>query len=112
MGRKNYGPDLWDPKGVHGDVSLNGAALQSADGWIAWNLPLLDVSQRLPREGSPVGSCSTGGNAPTTEPHFYRGTIDIQPARAADSADVKDTFLVTKQWGRGIVWINGFNIGR
>ncbi|ELT91801.1 hypothetical protein CAPTEDRAFT_23316, partial [Capitella teleta] len=39
-------------------------------------------------------------------PFVLRGTLHV------DSLDPKDTFLKIEQWGRGIVLINGFNLGR
>ena len=43
---------------------------------------------------------------PTTQiPSAYKGIlrIDEEPA---------DTFILTKAWGKGVVFVNGFNIGR
>lgn len=43
----------------------------------------------------------------TKEPAFYAGSFSI------DSIDhVKDTYLSFSGWGKGIAFVNDFNIGR
>jgi beta-galactosidase len=37
-------------------------------------------------------------------PAFYRGTFEL--------AETGDTFLDTRGWGKGTVWINGHHLGR
>ena len=37
-------------------------------------------------------------------PAFYRGELKVEAA--------KDTFLALPGWTKGVVWINGFNLGR
>jgi beta-galactosidase len=41
------------------------------------------------------------------EPAFYSGHFLIDK-----SSQVKDTFLSFKNWGKGIVFVNDFNLGR
>lgn len=41
------------------------------------------------------------------EPAFYSGRFLIDK-----SSRVKDTFLSFKNWGKGIVFVNDFNLGR
>ena len=40
----------------------------------------------------------------STGPAFYRGRFDLP--------DTGDTFLDTRGWGKGAVWINGHALGR
>ncbi|BAJ65004.1 glycoside hydrolase family 35 protein [Anaerolinea thermophila] len=91
MGRVNYGPDLADRKGITEGVLLG---QQWLFGWTVYPLPLEDLSaiRYLPGE-------------PEEFPAFLRGTWTINGTPA-------DTFLALPGWTKGVVWINGFNIGR
>ncbi len=42
-------------------------------------------------------------------PVFARATFDLAADIAGDSTDL---YLDTAGWGKGVVWINGFNLGR
>lgn len=88
-GRTNYGPNMGrDPKGIAGAVLLE---LQAQFDWQYRTLPMADIS------GLTFGEFA---NTPAT---FHCGTF------RAD--EIVDTFL--KRPGvKGIVWINGFNLGR
>ncbi len=92
MGRVNFGPGLLDRKGILGGITF---AEQFQYGWEVYPLPLDDLS-RL--KFSPLP-------APVQDqPTFYRATFDLtEPA---------DTFLALPGWTKGVVWINGFNLGR
>ncbi len=91
MGRVNYGPWLGERKGLVGGVSHG---QQSIHGWETTALPLAD----LPDLGATVPPTDVDGAA------FYRGTFEADgPA---------DTFVSTADWGKGYVWVNGFNLGR
>lgn len=92
MGRVNFGPHLLDLKGILGGVTLAG---QFQFGWQVFPLPLDDLSK--------LRFTSTRGEPPN-RPTFYRGTFNVdQPA---------DTFLALPGWTKGVVWVNGFNLGR
>jgi beta-galactosidase len=43
-------------------------------------------------------------NDRTNEPTFWRGYLDIDT--------VADTFLDMSKWVKGVIWVNGFNLGR
>ncbi|MCL6442407.1 MAG: beta-galactosidase [Alicyclobacillus sp.] len=95
MGRVNYGPHLRDRKGITEGVRLDNQFLFD---WTIYTLPLDDLSRvqyRSLREGS--GEVLEG-------PRFYRGhfLVDV----------VADTFLALPGWTKGVVYINGFNLGR
>lgn len=91
MGRVNYSVKMNNQhKGIKGGVIVNGA-FQSD--WEHYNLPLdnlekLDFS-RAYREGVPA---------------FYRFVLEVDEAG--------DTFLDFSGWGKGVAFINGFNLGR
>lgn len=91
MGRINYSVKMnTQHKGIKGGVIVNGA-FQS--GWRHYALPLdqlelLDFSQAYV-SGTPA---------------FYRFELEVDEAG--------DTFLDFTGWGKGVAWINGFNLGR
>jgi beta-galactosidase len=97
LGRVDYGPRLGETKGIVGAVSADGQTLR---GWQVLPLelddiaPVADAIRRLPAE--PVAALAG--------PVFARATFDL-PA-------VRDLYLDTGAWGKGVVWINGFCLGR
>lgn len=94
MGRVNYGLYLKDAKGITEGVALNSQFLFD---WTIYPLPLADLSA-LPFAPFPYPF-------KTVEyPMFFRGELIID--------DIADTFALLQGWTKGVVWINGFNIGR
>jgi beta-galactosidase len=90
MGRVNFGPQLVsDRKGITEKVTLDGEELT---GWEIFPLPLNDA-ERWPFS-----------KAPAAGPALHRGTVHLSA--------VGDTFLDMRGWGKGIVWVNGHNLGR
>jgi len=90
MGRVNFGPRLVnDRKGLIGKVTLNGEELTE---WEHFLFPLTD-----PGKG-PFARTSVKC------PALYRGTFNLDRAG--------DTFLDCRGWGKGLIWINGHNLGR
>jgi len=91
-GRINFTTELRNERqGIGGPVTFAGNELTD---WEVFPLPMDDLShlQFSKRIGSP--------NAP----FFYRGRFDLQ--------NTGDTFLDTRGWGKGAVWINGHALGR
>lgn len=91
MGRVNYGPHLFDRKGISRDVILGWQILSS---WEIFPLPL-DSLQGL---AFSAGCCDGDG------PRFYRGIFPVE--------EVGDSFLSLPRWNKCVCWINGFNLGR
>ncbi len=92
MGRINYGPRLLDRKGITDRVTLNAMTLM---GWDVHPLPMDgDYLERLRFARQPV---ERPGN-------FFRGRFDI--------ASPGDTYLDMSGWKKGVVWVNGHNLGR
>jgi beta-galactosidase GanA len=92
MGRINFGQLLLDRKGITDRVTLNNMTLMD------WDVFL------LPMEADDLAGLKFG-NAPGGEPgNFFRGTFDLQ--------DVGDTYLDMTGWKKGVVWVNGRNLGR
>ena len=92
MGRINYGPLLIDRKGITDRVTLNNMTLM---GWDVVPLPMdEDYLARLAFARRPA---ERPGN-------FFRGGFDLRVTG--------DTFLDLTGWTKGVVWVNGHNLGR
>lgn len=90
MGHCNYGHNIGkDQKGLIGQVTLSGKRLEN---WAQYSLPLDDIAKL------------SFGHAPIKGPAFFRGHFDVKAPGY--------TFLDMRGWGKGYVWINGYNIGR
>ena len=91
LGRINFGIKMVDErKGITRSVKLAGNELLD---WTVYPLPLAQVDKL-----KPTTPASSEG------PAFFRASLKLD--RAAD------TFLDTRGWGRGQVWINGHLLGR
>ncbi len=91
MGRVNFGPLMErQRKGISQCVQING---HMHNHWEQYPLPLDNVEQ----------VDFAGAYLPGT-PAFYRFTFQVE--------EKGDTFLDFAGWGKGCVFINGFNIGR
>ncbi|MFB6889472.1 beta-galactosidase [Kitasatospora sp. NPDC056327] len=92
LGRANYGPQLDDRKGIRRGVSHERQRLL---GWEIRPLPLTDLTG-LAFDGTVPAA---GG-----DPVFHRFETDLDaPA---------DAFVALPGWGRGLLWLNGFLLGR
>ncbi|MBQ3795051.1 MAG: beta-galactosidase [Butyrivibrio sp.] len=91
MGRVNFGPRMeTQRKGIGRCVQING---HIHNDWDIYTLPLdnidkLDFTKEY-KDGTPA---------------FYRFTFDV--------SEKGDTFLDFEGWGKGVAFINGFNLGR
>lgn len=94
MGRINYGPYLRDPKGITEGVRHGNAFLYD---WTIYPLPLDSLHDLVYTQAATL-------SAPLHQPAFYRGIFHIQ--------SVADTFLRVNGWVKGVVFLNGFNLGR
>lgn len=88
LGRINYGPKLYDRKGILDGVRLNNQFL------FHWEIYSVESPQDIPWQPA-----ESGGKA-----HFYRGEIDLQ--------STADTFLEVVNGEHGAIWLNGFALGR
>jgi beta-galactosidase len=92
MGRINFAPKLVDEhKGITHTIALSGD--DEITGWQMWPLPLDDLAQLKFRH-----------NAKRRAPAFWRASFDL--------GKTADTFLDTRGWGKGHVWVNGHHLGR
>ena len=92
LGRVNFGPYLLkNRKGITDKVEFAGKEVK---GWEMYGLPFRDVKGLRLKKGE------AAGNAPV----IRRGSFDLPV--------VGDTYLDMRQWGKGVVWVNGHNVGR
>lgn len=92
MGRINYGPLLKDSKGITEGVRLDRQFLFN---WEIYTIPLDDISNL------DFGDCVKDVE---NHPRFFKGTFNV--------SEIGDTFLDFTGWEKGVVYINGFNLGR
>ncbi|MFZ0819228.1 MAG: beta-galactosidase [Candidatus Acidiferrales bacterium] len=89
-GRINFGAKLRDDrKGITQSVSLGGRELK---GWQIFCLPMNNLSSVRFSKGLLDG------------PSFYRGYFEL--------SQTGDTFLNTRNLGKGVIWVNGHSLGR
>lgn len=92
-GRINFTTELRNERqGINGAVTLAGKELM---GWQVFPLPMDDLSK--------LQFSKLNSDTPNV-PAFYRGQFSL--------SDAGDTFLDTRGWGKGAVWINGHALGR
>ncbi len=91
MGRVNYGPKLFDQKGIVGGIRIE---RRFHFGWDHYCLPMEDLSQLHWQD-------SLKADAPA----FYKGTLKIDGTPC-------DTFVELPDFEKGFCMVNGFNIGR
>jgi beta-galactosidase len=118
--RVNYSKAIRsEQKGITQSVTLGGQALA---GWQIFpmamaSLPTLDWFPRDPNNtpacphvvpgqtiNQPTRHSAFMRGCPTGGPYFSRGTFNL--------STIGDTFLDTRSLGKGVVWINGHNLGR
>lgn len=98
MGRLNFGSGIHDPKGINTDVSLDGDTAALTD-WHALTLPLA-YAQVSALAFTPISDCKS-----LAGPTFLRGVLEIV-------GDPTDTYLKPRGLTKGLMWVNGFNLGR
>jgi beta-galactosidase len=92
MGRINYGKNIIDRKGITDKVTLDGIEILN---WKIYNLPM---------DTKFIYDLRSSGKSINKPGVFYRGIVSlITPA---------DTYLDMSFWKKGIVWVNGHNLGR
>ncbi|KAJ5109855.1 hypothetical protein N7532_002500 [Penicillium argentinense] len=97
MGRVNYGPRIVDQrKGVVGDISVSGEVLFD---WEIYSLPLSSPLSSSSAKTSAIRKLSN-----ISSPAFFSGTFNM--------TTIGDTFLELPGWTKGVVWVNGVNLGR
>lgn len=103
MGRINYGSEIvHNTKGIISPVTIAGQEIMG--NWEMYRLPMSEMPD-LAKMGRAV--CKNG----TTQaarlkgcPVLYEGTFTLD--------ETGDTFIDMEAWGKGIIFVNGHNIGR
>jgi beta-galactosidase len=92
LGRINFGKYLLEnKKGITEKVSFNGSEVQQ---WKMYSLPFNNLA------GLKFTNAAVKSNVPVVK----KGSFKLQNAA--------DTYLDMSKWGKGVVWVNGHNLGR
>lgn len=102
LGRINYGYGIYDRKGILDHVRLN---IINADGSQLYNLAncMGYVTECIPLD-STDGIKYEDGAIRRNTPAFYKGSFNAKRG--------VDTFIDMTGWKKGVVFVNGFNLGR
>ncbi len=93
MGRINSSTGMEDRKGLSGEVRVGTTRLKD------WTVSVLALDPDRQTFGPPVGTLPMDD-----APAVWRGVLHVdEPA---------DTFLDLRNWNKGIVFVNGWNLGR
>jgi beta-galactosidase len=93
LGRINFGPYLLkNKKGLVREVLFNNREVKD---WQMYSLPFNDINT--------IKRTSAAGRY-TGAPVIRRGSFDL--------TRVGDAYLDMSNWGKGVVWVNGYNLGR
>ncbi|XP_058695272.1 beta-galactosidase-1-like protein isoform X2 [Poecile atricapillus] len=98
MGRISFGANTSDFKGLLANLSLNSRPLSN---WLIYPLAIDTAVQ----QGWPYAALPKSRSGGRVGPAFYTGTFET-PGIAWD------TFVTFPGWSKGLMWINGFNLGR
>lgn len=94
-GRVNYGKAIIDRKGITEKVEFgDGKNATELKNWRVYNFP---VDYKFQAENKYKTGVLNG-------PGWYKGTFIL--------SKTGDTFLDVSTWGKGMVWVNGYNLGR
>jgi beta-galactosidase GanA len=92
MGRINFAQYLIDRKGITDRVTLNGMTLMN---WDVYNLPM---------EEKYIASLKNTGPINSEPAVFFKGIFKLEKTG--------DTFIDFTNYQKGVIWINGHNLGR
>ncbi|XP_006654711.1 beta-galactosidase 8 isoform X2 [Oryza brachyantha] len=124
MGRVNYGPYIFDQKGILSSVEIDGVILRHWKMYPILLTALSNLSEFQPlmqMTGDQASKVSIYGDSEnmlhdvsfylnegiSDEPSFYEGHFHIDSKSAK-----KDTFISFRGWNKGVAIVNNFNIGR
>lgn len=92
MGRINYGAEIiHNLKGIISPVTIDG--MEITGNWQMYKLPMNSFPE-----------IASGNSQVAGRPALYKGSFDL--------TKTGDTFLDMQDWGKGIVFVNGHNLGR
>ncbi|OQP56908.1 beta-galactosidase [Niastella vici] len=94
-GRVNFGKAIIDHKGITEKVTLETDSTKKIlKNWQVYNFPVDYEFQKSKKYTTAKGN----------SPGWYKGTFKI--------TKTGDTWLDVNSWGKGMVWVNGHNLGR
>ncbi len=100
FGRINYGAQIvYNNKGIISPVQINGIDITGN-----WNMYQLPMTVEPSVADTPTAKATNAAAAATGTPTVYEGTFTLN--------ETGDTFLDMREWGKGIVFVNGHNLGR
>jgi beta-galactosidase GanA len=95
MGRINFAEYMIDRKGITERVSLNGMTLMN------WQVYLLPLDEK---QLSGISFTSINPENPKNPGLLFRGEFNL--------SQTGDSYLDLSRWNKGVVWVNGHNLGR
>ena len=95
MGRVNYGKTIIDRKGITEKVEMIAASnATNLTNWEVFNFPVdYDFQKNLKFNPQKANG-----------PAWHKATFDLKATG--------DTYIDMSSWGKGMVWVNGYNLGR
>lgn len=97
MGRMNFGKGIYDWKGITEKVELTtDGQTKVLKGWQVYNFPV-DYDFVKNKQYAK-------GEVQKDKPAYFKGTFTLDKTG--------DTFLDMRSWSKGMVWVNGYAIGR
>jgi beta-galactosidase len=97
MGRMNFGKGIYDWKGITEKVEIqNKDTTRELKNWQVYNISA-DYEFAKNRQYKK-------GDNKAKHPAYYRGTFTLNK--------LGDTFINMMNWSKGMVWVNGYSIGR
>lgn len=101
MGRINFAQYLIDRKGITDRVTLNGITLTN---WQTFSLPMDEKFISTIQNNDSILTPSFSSDHKAFGPLFFKGHFDLDK--------VADTYLDMSNYKKGILWVNGHNLGR
>lgn len=92
MGRINFAEAIIDRKGITDRVTLNGMTLMN---WDVYGLPMTEKD---------IAQLSPSNTNPHKAGQYFKGTFTLSKKG--------DTYIDMSAWKKGVVWVNGHNLGR
>lgn len=97
MGRMNFGKGIYDWKGITDKVELQRRnETKELKNWQVFNIPV-DYDFARNKQYKKQKNIAK-------QPAYYRGTFTLDK--------IGDTFINMMNWSKGLVWVNGYAIGR
>ena len=103
MGRINYGSEIvHNTKGIISPVTIAGQEISG--NWEMYQLPMSEAPDFSKMGRNAYNNGTSQANRLKDCPVLYEGTFTLD--------ETGDTFIDMEAWGKGIIFVNGHNIGR